>query len=192
MSEKPPMTDRILDAANRLFYQKGIRAVGVDAIAAEAGISKRSLYDTFPSKEALVAAYLRRRVVPAPQNDDPPLQRVLSVFDQLYNRFAGGTFRGCPFVNAVVEMAGESPVVDSISRTFKDGRRELMTGWLTQAGARDPVSLARSISLLVEGAYSTMLLHGDPSIALQAQESARILMRASGLNPPATAEEDAA
>jgi AcrR family transcriptional regulator len=192
VSEKPPMTERILEAANRLFYQKGIRAVGVDAIAAEAGISKRSLYDTFPSKEALVAAYLRRRVVPVAQSEDPPLQRVLSVFDQLYARFASGTFRGCPFVNAVVEMAGESPVVDGISRTFKDGRKEMITGWLLQAGARDPAFLAGSISLLVEGAYSTMLLHGDPSIALQAQESARILMRAAGLNPPAAAEEDAA
>jgi AcrR family transcriptional regulator len=186
------MTERILDAANRLFYQKGIRAVGVDAIAAEAGISKRSLYDTFPSKEALVAAYLHRRVAPVQQSDDPPLQRVLSVFDQLHARFASGTFRGCPFVNAVVEMAGESPVVDGISRAFKDGRRELMISWLAQAGAQDPVSLGRSISLLVEGAYSTMLLHGDPSIAVQAQESARILMQAAGLNPPLAAKENAA
>jgi AcrR family transcriptional regulator len=192
VSEKPPMTERILEAANRLFYQKGIRAVGVDAIASEAGISKRSLYDTFPSKEVLVAAYLRRRAAPTPPSEDPPLQRILSVFDQLHARFASGTFRGCPFVNAVVEMAGESPVVDGISRTFKDGRRELITSWLAQAGARQPVFLASSISLLIEGAYSTMLLHGDPSIALQAQQSARILMRAAGLNPPAAAEEDAA
>src|SRR6202012_3061668 len=114
------MPQRIMAAADRLFYQKGIRAVGVDTVAAEAGISKRSLYDTFPSKEALVAAYLRRRSVPVPQSDDPPLQRILAVCAQMPGRFASGTFRGCPFVNAVVELAGQSPVVDSISRALKE------------------------------------------------------------------------
>lgn len=191
MSEKPPMTERILNAANRLFYQKGIRAIGVDAIAAEAGISKRSLYDTFPSKEALIAAYLQRRMLPVPPSDDPPLQKVLSMFDQLHGRFASGNFRGCPFVNAVAEMAGESSTVDDIARKFKDGRRDLITTWLAQAGARNPRALGVHVSLLIEGAYSIMLLHGDPAVALQAQEAARVLMRADGLNPPAAANEAA-
>ena len=191
MSEKLPMTERILNAANRLFYQKGIRAVGVDAIAAEAGISKRSLYDTFPSKEALIAAYLQRRMLPIPPSDDPPLQKVLSLFDQLHGRFASGTFRGCPFVNAVAEMAGESEPVDDIARRFKDGRRDLITAWLAQAGARNPRALGIHIALLIEGAYSTMLLHGDPAISLQAQEAARVLMRADGLSPAAAANEAA-
>ncbi|HVY15895.1 MAG TPA: helix-turn-helix domain-containing protein [Rhodopila sp.] len=191
MSDKPPMTERILNAANRLFYQKGIRAVGVDAIAAEAGISKRSLYDTFPSKEALVAAYLRRRMLPVPPSDDPPLQKVLSLFDSLHGRFASGSFRGCPFVNAVAEMAGESAAVEDIARHFKDDRREMVTTWLAQAGARNPQALGAHISLLIEGAYSTMLLYGDPAVALQAQEAARVLMRADGLNPPSAANEAA-
>ncbi|HET6607965.1 MAG TPA: helix-turn-helix domain-containing protein [Rhodopila sp.] len=191
MSEKPPMAERILNAANRLFYQKGIRAIGVDAIAAEAGISKRSLYDTFPSKEALIAAYLQRRMLPIPPSEDPPLQKVLSMFDQLHGRFASGNFRGCPFVNAVAEMAGESGAVDDIARKFKEGRREMITTWLAQAGARNPHALGVHVSLLIEGAYSVMLLHGDPGIALQAQEAARVLMRADGLNPPAAANEAA-
>jgi AcrR family transcriptional regulator len=185
------MTERILNAANRLFYQKGIRAIGVDAIAAEAGISKRSLYDTFPSKEALVAAYLQRRMLPVPPSEDPPLRKVLSMFDQLHGRFASGNFRGCPFVNAVAEMAGESTAVDDIARKFKDGRRDLITTWLAQAGARNPRTLGVHVSLLIEGAYSCMLLHGDPAIALQAQEAARVLMRADGLNPPVAANEAA-
>jgi AcrR family transcriptional regulator len=191
VSEKPPMAERILNAANRLFYQKGIRAIGVDAIAAEAGISKRSLYDTFPSKEALIAAYLQRRMLPIPPSEDPPLQKVLSMFDQLHGRFASGNFRGCPFVNAVAEMAGESEAVDDIARKFKDGRRDLITTWLAQAGARNPRALGVHVSLLIEGAYSVMLLHGDPAVALQAQEAARVLMRADGLNPPAAANEAA-
>ncbi len=191
MSDKPPMTERILDAANRLFYQKGIRAIGVDAIAAEAGISKRSLYDTFPSKEALIAAYLQRRIVPVPPSDEPPLQKVLALFDALHRRFASGNFRGCPFVNAVAEMAGESAQVDDIARGFKDGRRELITTWLAQAGARNPGMLGVQVSLVMEGAYSVMLLHGDPAIALQAKQAACVLMRADGLNPPMAANEAA-
>jgi AcrR family transcriptional regulator len=185
------MTERILDAANRLFYQKGIRAIGVDAIAAEAGISKRSLYDTFPSKEALIAAYLRRRAQPVPASEDPPLQKVLALFDSLHRRFVSGNFRGCPFVNAVAEMAGESEKVDNIARSFKDGRRELITTWLSQAGARNPRTLGVQVSLVMEGAYSVMLLHGDPAIALQAKEAACVLMRADGLNPPMAANEAA-
>ena len=86
-----------MEAADRLFYQKGIRAVGVDTVAAEAGISKRSLYDTFPSKDALVAAYLRQRIQPLPASDQPPAMQVLALFDQLRARFAKGDFRGCPF-----------------------------------------------------------------------------------------------
>ena len=72
MNERAPMAERILQAADRLFYRKGIRAVGVDSVAAEAGISKRSLYDTFPSKDALVAAYLRQRIQPLPASDLAP------------------------------------------------------------------------------------------------------------------------
>ena len=105
MTERAPMTERIIQAADRLFYRRGIRAVGVDMVAAEAGISKRSLYDTFPSKDALVAAYLRHRIQPPPASTDPPAEQVLAIFDHLHARFVNGTFRGCPFVNAVTELA---------------------------------------------------------------------------------------
>src|SRR3954452_16393814 len=105
VTRRLPMADRILAAADRLFYRKGIRAVGVDTVAAEAGISKRSLYDTFPSKDALVAAYLRQRIQPLPASDQPAAAQVLGLFDQLHARFRNGDFRGCPFVNAVTELA---------------------------------------------------------------------------------------
>ena len=105
MSDRSPMAERIVQAADRLFYRKGIRAVGVDSVAAEAGISKRSLYDTFPSKDALIAAYLRQRIQPLPASDQPPAEQVLGLFDQLHGRFAKEDFRGCPFVNAVIELA---------------------------------------------------------------------------------------
>src|SRR4030081_2624187 len=81
--QKLAMKDRILETADRLFYLRGIRAVGVDTIAAEIGISKRTLYNHFPSKDQLIAAYLQRRFTQAPPSDKPPLDQILGTFDRL-------------------------------------------------------------------------------------------------------------
>jgi AcrR family transcriptional regulator len=177
------MAERIMQAADRLFYQKGIRAVGVDAVAAEAGISKRSLYDTFPSKDALVAAYLRKRILPLPSSDQPPAQQVLALFDQLYARFAKGDFRGCPFVNAVTELAEDCETARAIALDYKEARRQHIASLLVRMGASDPEALASQIALLFEGAIATMLVRQDPAVATQAREAAAILMRAA-LSPP--------
>src|SRR5271170_6246068 len=101
---KPSMKERILDTADRLFYLKGIRAIGVDTIAATIGISKRTLYNHFPSKDALIAAYLERRCAPLPDSDKDPRQQILGAFDRLGKSFRRPGFRGCAFVNAVVEL----------------------------------------------------------------------------------------
>ena len=98
------MQERILETADRLFYGQGIRAVGVDTIAAEIGISKRTLYNHFPSKDDLIVAYLSRRLRPAAPSDRPPLEQILGAFDRLERTIATGVFRGCPFVNAVAEL----------------------------------------------------------------------------------------
>ncbi len=170
-----------MQAADRLFYRKGIRAVGVDAVAAEAGISKRSLYDTFPSKDALVAAYLRRRIQPVPASDQPPASQVLGMFDQLHARFGNGDFRGCPFVNAVTELAEECAAARSIARDYKDDRRHHVAGLLTDAGAANAEMLAGQIVLLFEGAIASMLVREDPAVALQARDAAKVLMQAGGI-----------
>src|SRR5277367_5133047 len=100
-STKEAMQERILDTADRLFYGQGIRVVGVDTIAAEIGISKRTLYNYFPSKDILIAAYLTRRMTPPKASGRPPVERLLGVFDVLERWFLSDDFRGCPFVNAV-------------------------------------------------------------------------------------------
>src|SRR6266478_5660685 len=79
---KPGMKERILETADRLFYLQGIRAIGVDTIAAEVGISKRTLYNHFPSKDALISAYLGRRFVTPGASDKPPAEQILSTFDR--------------------------------------------------------------------------------------------------------------
>ena len=175
------MAERILRAADRLFYQRGIRAVGVDAVAAEAGISKRSLYDTFASKDALVAAYLRQRVQPLPASDLPPVAQVLALFDGLHARFGSGDFRGCPFVNAVTELAADCQAARAIALDYKEARRRHIASLLATAGATDAEGLAGQIALLFEGAIASMLVRQDPAVALQARDAASVLMGAAGV-----------
>jgi AcrR family transcriptional regulator len=179
VTERAPMAERIMAAADRLFYQKGIRAVGVDTVAAEAGISKRSLYDTFPSKDALVAAYLRQRIQPLPASDQPPTAQVLALFDQLHARFAKGDFRGCPFVNAVTELADDCETARAIALDYKEERRQHIASLLVRAGLRNPNTLASQIALLFEGAIASMLVGQDPAVAIQARDAATVLMRAA-------------
>ena len=119
---KPDMKDRILETADRLFYLQGIRAIGVDTIAAEIGISKRTLYNHFPSKDALISAYLARRFVAPRASDKPPVEQILGTFDSLERRFSAKDFRGCPFVNAVAEL-GEDRSVRKVAVAFKESRR---------------------------------------------------------------------
>src|ERR1700681_3513469 len=97
---KPTMKERILETADRLFYLQGIRAVGVDTVAAEIGISKRTLYNHFPSKNELIAAYLERRFKQVPASDKPPVEQILGTFDRLERGFAAKGFRSWPVVNA--------------------------------------------------------------------------------------------
>src|SRR5712664_3470985 len=96
--------ERILAAADKLFYAQGIRAVGVDALAAEAGVSKRTLYNHYPSKDDLIAAYLTARFKHIAPSDAPARQQLLGAFDRLERMLVDGSFRGCPYVNAVTEI----------------------------------------------------------------------------------------
>ena len=150
-SKKPSMKERILETADRLFYLKGIRAIGVDTIAAEIGISKRTLYNHFPSKDALISAYLERRFVQRPSSDKSPVEQILGVFDSLERRFASKDFRGCPFVNAVAEMGPRDKSVKKVAVAFKESRRRWFRDLLLQLGldARDRADHVECLGLVV-------------------------------------------
>jgi AcrR family transcriptional regulator len=179
--EKPSMDERILETADRLFYQRGIRAVGVDTIAAEIGISKRTLYNHFPSKDQLIAAYLQRRFTSAPPSDKPPLDQILGTFDRLERGFASKGFRGCPFVNAVAELGTEDQPVRKIAIAFKETRRLWFRDRLLQLGVADAEGLATQLQLLVDGAIALDLVRGDPSMARAAKEAAKVLLKNAGV-----------
>jgi AcrR family transcriptional regulator len=180
-SEKPDMNARILQTADRLFYLQGIRAVGVDTIAAETGISKRTLYNHFPSKDALIAAYLSRRFKHPASSEGPPAEQILGTFDLLERRFASKNFRGCPFVNAVAELGAENKAVKNIAIAFKESRRLWFRDLLMQLKVANPDHLATQLTLLVDGSIAQDLVRDDPSMARAAKDAARVLLENAGV-----------
>ncbi len=118
--------ERIVDAADRLFYGRGIGSVGMDAVRDEAGVSLRALYKEFGSKEDLVVAVLGKRhgmwtagVETAVARIVDPVRRLLAVYDYLAGWFTQADFRGCGFINAFGEMGSASPRVAAAVREHK-------------------------------------------------------------------------
>lgn len=178
--------ERILDAANRLFYAEGIRAVGVDAVAEKAGVTKRTLYAHFRSKDDLVAAYLESR-------DQPNLtlfakwfdtaegdagDRVEAIFRQLARAARSPRWRGCGFLRTVAELANlpGHPAV-RVGAAHKKKFEAWLTGRLAAAGLDDAPARARQVVLLMDGAFSTMLVHRDPAYVEAAGQAAAALVR---------------
>ena len=177
------MQERIVETADRLFYGQGIRAVGVDTIAAETGISKRTLYTHVPSKDDLIVAYLARRLRPVPESDRPPLEQILGAFDRLERTVATGVFRGCPFVNAVAELKEPAHAANKIALAFKEQRRVWFQDLLGQLGCKDAEPLSMQLQLLIDGAIAAAIVRGDPRVAAAAREAAMVLLKAAGVNP---------
>ena len=186
MASPPPkqtMKERILETADRLFYLRGIRAIGVDTIAAEIGISKRTLYNHFPSKNALIEAYLQRRFVQPRPSDKPPAEQILATFDSLERRFSAKDFRGCPFVNAVAELGPDDTdrAVRNLAIAFKESRRIWFRDLLKQVDVADAEGLATQLVLLVDGSIAQDLVRDDPAMARAAKDAARVLLTNAGV-----------
>src|ERR1700722_16401444 len=184
---KTAMQQRILQTADRLFYSQGIRVVGVDTIADEVGISKRTLYNYFPSKDDLIVAYLSRRLRPRETSERPPAEQILGDFDRLEQSFSSISFRGCPFVNAVAELKEPDHAANKIAFAFKEQRRVWFRDLLIRQGVADPEGLAMQLVLLVDGAIAAALVRGDPTVARAAREAARVLLEAAGADSGGTA-----
>lgn len=154
---------RVLTAASKMFYREGIRGVGVDAIAAEAGVTKKTLYEKFGSKDKLVAAYLRARderwrewlAEVGARGGGSAEERLLSTFDALGEWMDRENPRGCGFVNAAAEL----PDADHPGRVVIVEQKRWMRGYLAglaeEAGAEDPEDLAERLLILHEGATVT-------------------------------------
>ena len=179
--------DRIVLAANRLFYGQGIRAVGVDAIAEAADVTKRTLYYHFRSKDDLIEAYMISRDQPNllafqrwyREARGGPADRVAAIFANLSRTARHRKWRGCGYLRTAAELAG-LPGHPAIAAGKVHKRR--LEAWLEQVFANDgvvePAAVARQIVILLDGAFSTMLIHSDTAYIDAAGTAARTLIAA--------------
>lgn len=179
MHKSATHAERILAAADKLFYEQGIRAVGVDTIAAQARVSKRTLYNYYPTKDDLIAAYLTARFRHMEPSDAPAREQILGYFDRLERIMREGGFRGCPYVNAVTELSDRKHAATSIAVRFKEERLRWYRTLLERMGVADPRGLAMQLQILVEGAIASALVRDDPSFARAARGAAEVLLDAA-------------
>jgi AcrR family transcriptional regulator len=176
------VSQRLLDAAERLFYERGVQAVGVDAVVSEAGVATKTLYAHFGSKDGLIEAYLLRRdrrwltwLRDAVDAAPPGPARVFAVFDALGQWFAQPDYNGCAFINIAGELAA-SPTARSIARDHKAALRALLADVAAGSGVTDHTTLADRLMLLVEGAIITAHVEHDSAAAARARSAAAALL----------------
>lgn len=179
--------DRIFDTARNLFYRQGIRAVGVETIAAEAGTTKMSLYRHFPSKDELTAVCLRADQqefhewwdsVMAPHAGNPRKQ-----LEALFQAFQSKTAcsdddesRGCPLANAAVELTDPQHPGRQVVQEHKADIRKRFRALCREMGARNPEQLGDALMLLMEGAYMARLVFGSSGPVQSVSKAAKILI----------------
>src|SRR5882757_4349045 len=182
---KPSARERLLAAADELFYREGVQTVGIERIINHAGVAKASLYHTFGSKEELVLAYLERRHATLAAHVErtltrfrSPRGRLLGVFDALGEVFTDPAFKGCAFAMASAE-APPGGALQNATDEYRTWVRTLFTTLATEAGVADPDSLARELHLLYDGAGQSARMDHDPSAATTARAAAAVLFAAA-------------
>jgi len=169
--------ERLLAAANELFYSEGVHTVGIDRVIERAGVAKASLYNTFGSKDELVKAYLEsrhaatsQRITKYLERFGTPRERLLGVFEAQGELFAETGFRGCAFVSASAESPGE--LVQHASDDYRLWVRTLLTDLAREAGAPAPELLGRQLHLIYDGASLSARMDHDPAAAATAARAA--------------------
>ena len=177
--------DRLLAAANELFYNEGVHTVGIDRIIEQAGVAKASLYNTFGSKDELVRAYLEtrqasvtQRIMQAVDRYDTPRERLLAVFEGQGDLFAGPDYRGCAFARASAE-SHPGDQAEQAAGAYRHWVRSLLTDLATAAGAPEPDDLARQLHLLYDGSSQSARMDHDPAVAAAARDCAAVLLDAA-------------
>jgi AcrR family transcriptional regulator len=182
--------DRVLKTASRLFHREGIRAVGVDRIAAEAQVGKMTLYRHFATKDDLVVAVLEGRDGPAraalaaamEHAGDDPAARLLAPFAMLEPWFTGPGFRGCPFMNAALELHDPDHPARAVARRHKAATRDAFASAARAAGCEDDAAaaLADQLALLFDGAIAQAQTRDPRTVARAAHAAATALVAGAG------------
>lgn len=175
--------ERVLDAAERLFYQRGVQSVGMDDVRAASGVSLKRLYGLFPAKERLVEAYLERRDVRWRQRlaehverHEDPERRLVALFDWLGQWFAEPDFNGCAWINSYGELGAISEPVARQVRLHKEAVKDYVARLVARADL--PADLGEQVFLLAEGAMVSAAISRTAGPAAHAARAARLLIAA--------------
>jgi AcrR family transcriptional regulator len=177
--------ERLLAAADELFYDEGIHVVGIDRIIEKAGVAKATLYSTFGNKEGLILAYLQARLErrqartsAAISAATTPRDRVLAVFDVLNSFINDPRFHGCADINASAETEPGS-AVEAAVEVSRRWRLSLFVDLVRDAGAKDPELLGRQLGMLYDGAMVSARVDHDDDAAAVAKDTATALLDAA-------------
>ncbi|TJZ98934.1 TetR/AcrR family transcriptional regulator [Actinacidiphila oryziradicis] len=173
--------ERILAAAAQLFATQGINATGMEQVAEEAPVSKRTLYAHFRTKNDLVIAHLQGLVLSGAtlesgltREDVSPRERILMLFDQL--TADAGPVRGCPFIDAAAEFPDPHSAVHSYAREQKLRMVQLIAALVTELSCREPLALAEQLATLADGAASRAMVLDEADYGRHARAAAEVLL----------------
>ncbi|MBW4572405.1 MAG: TetR/AcrR family transcriptional regulator [Tolypothrix carrinoi HA7290-LM1] len=178
---------QILETASELFYQKGIQHVGINEVIAESGVAKRTLYRWFPSKDLLIEEVMKYRAsqwicwfeTAVSERGNTPKERLLATFDVLREWYASPNFRGCPFINAVLEIADASHKAHQVSINLRESIRQIIMRLAAEAGIKNPDFFSQQYLLLIGGASLMATIEQSPDGATFAQTALSVLIDAN-------------
>jgi AcrR family transcriptional regulator len=189
-AHKSDRRQHLVTVAMRLFRDRGFHATGIDAILAESGVAKRTLYLHFRSKDELIVAVLAQRdeawrdwlrgAIKARTSD--PRERLLAIFDALEEWFVRPDFHGCMFTNAAAEFPKVSSTIHREAARHKDLVREFVRDLAEAAKVENAEAVTDALCVLMEGAIVLAQIHGTPAAARQARAAAAELLGKSGPN----------
>ncbi|MDQ0483943.1 TetR/AcrR family transcriptional regulator [Guptibacillus hwajinpoensis] len=186
-----PAAIRILETASNLFYWKGIHAIGVETIASEAGVTKKTLYDRFGSKDQLIVSYLKSRddqwkthvsTYLSRISDHQPLEKILTIFDALENWLESHNQRGCAFVNALAELPEESHPGREVIIEEKRWLKQLFTSLLNELGLGNADEMGERLLVLHEGITVTYSMNLSSNGVASVKETVKLIINTSKEN----------
>ncbi|QNP68188.1 TetR/AcrR family transcriptional regulator [Streptomyces roseirectus] len=164
---KPTPRERLLEAAATLTYRQGV-GIGIDALCKAAGVSKRSMYQLFDSKDDLLAASLEQRaetfvtsLLPVPDDPRAPRRRILHVFEQVEAQAGAPEFLGCRYLSVQIELKDENHPASQAARRIKSNLTGFLRTEAQRGGANDPALLARQLMLVFDGASARAGIGAD-------------------------------